>query len=197
MITLEDCGTYDWGDLPDTDPITSTGNYQTNAANNGPNHRIIDGLRLGTLIDEETDGQSSSDALGDDEDEDGLILFSSLDLFPNQTFRVPFSYTNTTGNTAYVTAWVDWNGDGDFEDDAEMVVDYKDAKDGIFPPSLEIPIPVFAVTDSSIGFRIRLSHTDNMTPYGRVASGEVEDYLLGIDCPQNICLPIEIDIDKE
>jgi len=33
-----------------------------------------------------------------------------------------------------------------------------------------------------------------MTPYGQVDSGEIEDYLLGIDCLQVHCLPVEVEI---
>ncbi len=195
LVTLEDCGTYDWGDLPDTDPTTSTNNYQTNAANNGPSHRIIDGLRLGTLIDAETDGQSSSDAFGDAGDEDGLLLFSSLDLFPGQTIRLPFSYTNTTGNTAYVTAWIDWNGDGDFEDVDEMVADWND-ETTMFSDRMEVTIPSIVKLDTALGWRIRISHQDNMTPYGPQPNGEVEDYLVTVACSE-ICIPIKATVLKK
>lgn len=60
-----------------------------------------------------------------------------------------------------------------------------------FQNYFEITIPTNAVTGTYIGMRLRLSHQDNMTPYGRLESGEVEDYLIGIDCPQIICIPFE------
>ena len=192
-ITTTNC---DWGDLPDTSATTSIGNYQTTLANNGPVHVVISGLRLGTMIDSELNGAPNSLAQGDNidnlNDEDGVTIFASLNSRPTGTIRLPLSVLNTTNDTAYLEAWIDWNGDGDFEDDGEMVVDFKDAKDGIFPPYLEIPIPALAITDTSIGFRVRLSNTDNMTPYGKINTGEVEDYLLTITCPSNICLPIKV-----
>jgi len=40
-----------------------------------------------------------------------------------------------------------------------------------------------------LGFRIRLSNEDNMTPNGHIYSGEVEDYLIDVNCPPSICLP--------
>ena len=191
VVTLLNC---DWGDLPDTSATTSVDNYQTIDANGGPVHIIIAGLSLGATVDGEIDGQPSTDALGDGVDEDGLTLFSSLDLHPDMTFRLPFSYVNTTGDTAYVEAWIDWNGDGDFDDLGEMVADWDDSL-ASFPNILEVTIPSDAKPDSLLGLRIRISNQDNMTPYGLQSNGEIEDYLIGITCPQ-ICLPIQTTIIK-
>ena len=130
-------------------------------------------------------------------DEDGITIFPTLDLAPGITFRLPLNVMNMTGDTAYLEAWIDWNGDGDFDDPNEMVADYKDNKDGVFPPFMEIAIPANALTGSLLGLRVRLSNTDNMTPYGIINSGEVEDYLIGIDCPSVICIPATIEIRKE
>ena len=116
LVQVNSC---DWGDLADTSAMTNMDDYQTLRANNGPVHIIIPGLSLGSTVDGETDGQPSGDALGDDSDEDGLMTFNSLDLVPGQNFRLPFSYINTTGNTAFVEAWIDWNGDGDFDEPNE------------------------------------------------------------------------------
>jgi len=44
---------------------------------------------------------------------------------------------------------------------------------------------------------VRLSNTDNMTPYGQVSSGEVEDYMLGIECPQAVCPIIGTNLIRE
>ena len=189
----------DWGDLPDTSAMTNAGDYQTTRANNGPVHVIIPGLSLGAIVDGETDGQPSADALGDEndeKDEDGLTIFPSLDIKLGSTFRLPLTVTNTTGDTAYVEAWIDWNGDGDFDDANEMVVDLKDNADGNFPSNISMTVPANA-TNGLIGVRIRVSHTDNMTPYGQIGTGEVEDYLIGIECPSIICIPVTVDIRRQ
>ena len=39
-------GPYDWGDLPDTDPGTGPGNYQTLQSDNGAVHDLSVGVRL-------------------------------------------------------------------------------------------------------------------------------------------------------
>ncbi|MEM6317578.1 MAG: GEVED domain-containing protein [Bacteroidota bacterium] len=187
----------DLGDLPDTSATFNASDYQTLLANNGPIHVIIPGLSLGVTVDGETDGQPSNDALGDGDDEDGLTIFPSLDLKPGVPFKLPLSVSNTTGDTAYVEAWIDWNGDGDFDDPNEMVANFKDATDGNFPNSINGTVPTNATTGRLLGVRIRVSNTDNMTPYGYQNSGEIEDYLIGIDCPSIICVPVSYEINRE
>ena len=78
-----------------------------------------------------------------------------------------------------------------------MVADLQDNEDGVFPNYLTITVPNDAVTGSLLGFLVRLSNMEDMTPSGRVNSGEVEAYLIGIDCPQMICLPTDIEINKK
>ncbi|MFK7983668.1 MAG: GEVED domain-containing protein [Saprospiraceae bacterium] len=185
---LVDLCIYDYGDLPDTSNITAANEYQTLAANNGPVHLITPGLSLGLLIDHESDGQPTTDASGDEQDEDGLTLFTTLNISSGSTFRLPLNYLNTTGNTAHIEAWVDWNGDGDFDMTDEMVLDVADPNQGLFN-YLEINVPTDAITEQFLGLRIRLSHQDNMTPYGLQQSGEIEDYLIMIKCSE-VCLPI-------
>jgi len=196
------CAVYDYGDLPDiANGTTGVTDYETYDATGGPSHQIVAGLFLGDTVDFEMDGFPDAQALGDDndnvDDEDGVNIFSTLNVTPGGMLRLPLSVTNTTGDTAYVEAWIDWNGDGAFDGLNEMVADLKDNEDGVFPSFLTINVPYDAISGVQVGFRIRLSHEDDMTPYGRVSSGEIEDYLLGIDCPQIICPPIQIQINKE
>ena len=183
---------YDYGDLPDTAAGTSTLNYETDAANTGPSHLIVTGLSIGTLVDQELDGQASSDALGDGADEDGFSFPSTLDIVSGGSVNIPIDVTNTTGTTANYEIWVDWNGDGDFNDSNEMVADLSDDGSGNFGQAFfTVNIPANASTNQLLGFRARLSHTDNMTPNGEISSGEVEDYLIMVTCKPAICLPIQ------
>ena len=184
-----DCRIYDYGDLPDISNSTAIGDYQTDSLNTGPGHLIISGLFLGNSIDEETDGQSSNDALGDGTDEDGIVFSATMQLRIGGILNIPFSATNTTGTTAHFEMWIDWNGDGDFDDTGEMITDIDDNTP--FPNYLPINIPPSAIQGQDIGVRLRLSNTDNMTPYGIVESGEVEDYLINISCGVDKCLTIQ------
>ena len=77
-----------------------------------------------------------------------------------------------------------------------MVFDVSDAGDSAYD-RLAITIPNDAVTGEFLGVRIRISHQDNMTPYGLISSGEIEDYLIGLECPNQICVPIEIEINRQ
>jgi len=89
---------------------------------------------------------------------------------------LPLSYTNTTGSPAHIEAWIDWNNNGEFDAGENR---------------LEVTIPNDAVTGEYLGLRIRISNQDNMTPYGLVDEGEVEDYLIGIECATQICIPVQ------
>ena len=187
---------FDWGDLPDTSAATNLNDYQTLKANNGPRHVIIAGLNLGTTIDEEDNGQPDENALGDGNDEDGITIFNSMNIVPGGTIKLPFSYTNTTDSTAYLKIWIDWDGDGKFKTSDEMVVTANDELTPFANP-LQLSIPNDAKTGALIGMRVRLSLSEITSPHGLLGSGEVEDYLIGIDCPQVICLPIEVELKKE
>ena len=195
VVTMEECAVYDWGDLPDVSVFTDALDYQTTAANNGPRHVIIDGLHLGPDVDEEADGQPDNTATGDGVDENGLTLFSSLDVVPGGIMRLPFSATNTTGDTAFVEMWVDWNGDGDFNDANEFVVDIHDGTNPL-PTQVDLTVPSDVIDQQAFGVRLRISNTDNMTPYGIAASGEVEDYLLIMDCKRKVCLPATLTVNR-
>jgi len=191
VVTIVPC---DWGDLPDLTNTTAINDYQTTNTNNGPVHIINPAITLGTTIDGETDGQSSTDALGDGTDEDGLTIFGGLDIIPGGTIRLPLDYTNTTGSPAHIEAWIDWNANGEF-DAGEMVFDEVDASAGTYD-LITINVPTDAVTDEFLGVRIRISNQDNMTPYGHASEGEVEDYLIRVDCKSQICLPAKFTIKR-
>jgi len=186
---------FDYGDLPDSTSTThNTRDYQTLKANGGPSHLLIDGLRLGDTIDIDLDGNPNNLAMGDDldneDDEDGLSIFPSMNVRRGGTIRLPLDATNTTGDTAYIHAWVDWNGDGTFDNLNELAASIKDNANGVFLPYLEINIVDNSVVNKLLGFRVRISNEPNLGALGVVYSGEVEDYLLGIECPQAVCLPI-------
>lgn len=185
--------TVDYGDLPDATAGTGPGDYQTTSANGGPSHGIITGLSLGTTIDAEADGNPSANADGDDttgsDDDDGVIVGPTYDIVPDGTIRVPITVTNTTGNTAYLTAYIDWNGDGDFNDPGEEVISLNDGTTP-FPSYLEISVPSDAQEGTDIGFIVRVSNSPITSPDGYLSSGEVESYLIDVNCPAQICLPV-------
>ncbi|CEO41782.1 GEVED domain-containing protein [Photobacterium kishitanii] len=101
----------DFGDAPNT--------YGTDDASNGAKHEISANLYIGaTLPDDETDGQPTANADGDDvngDDEDTLtlpVLSPSM-----KTWSLDVPVTNTTGSPATLYAWVDHDLDGQFQAD--------------------------------------------------------------------------------
>ena len=162
---------YDLGDAPDS--------YGTLAASGGALHEIIPGLKLGTNIDEEADGQPDPMAALEGTDDDGANIPALTD---GQALTLSVSATNTTTKPGTLVCWIDYNGDGKFATDgtesgavAVPVGTNAAALDVVMP---QVPATATADTKGSSYARCRLS-TDTLTasnPKGVVADGEVEDY---------------------
>ncbi len=189
------CAEFDFGDLPDFGPGTAAADYETLTEHNGPSHRKINNLYFATMLDTEVNGQPSVNALGDGADEDAFSFLINLKAIKEASYNFPLHITNTTGSIAHVEIWVDWNADGDFMDLDEFVFDLQDDGNGNFTNNiLTLDIPSHAVENQAIGFRARISHEDNMTPLGMIASGEVEDYLFEVVVNDEVCLPLIIEV---
>ena len=183
---------FDYGDLNDPEPGTGEQNYVTIAAGGGPSHKIITNeedmviLKIGAAADDEADGQPSDDADGDDTteaaDEDGFDPDAFM-FVTGQTQEVTIPVMNMTGEDAKLTIYVDWNNDGDFEDDDEMI--FTTVADGDTEATLSITPPTATTTlNDELGFRIRLTTDTEMSPTGPASDGEVEDYeimVMGFD----------------
>ncbi|MEZ4518084.1 MAG: SdrD B-like domain-containing protein [Chloroflexota bacterium] len=102
---------YDYGDLPDT--------YGTTTSSNGPSHEISQDVYLGTVPpDAELDGQPTATATGDDvngspDDEDGVVFLTPM--VPGTTAQVEIT-TYAADDSGYLSLYIDFNGDGDFDD---------------------------------------------------------------------------------
>ncbi|MDC8016028.1 GEVED domain-containing protein [Tahibacter soli] len=173
-------GQMDFGDLPDPGAGTGSQNYATLAADNGPRHPIVAGLRIGAAVDGEGDGQPNLGANGDDttgapDDEDGVTI-ADLAFRAGRPANVRVAATNTTGSAAQLCGFVDYNGDGDFADAGETA-------------SIAVPTGsnnatftlAFGAVPSNVaasGYaRFRLStDTGACSPTGLAPNGEVEDY---------------------
>jgi len=233
-VTLEGSGTVgtlfgqppgvDFGDAPDS--------YATDLADGGegigPSHRIEPNgfpLHLGSAPDSESDGQPSSDASGDDagastaspetvadfDDEDGIGSFpdgcAGSTCEPGDTYSVEVSATNETGNAALLCGWIDFNDDGDFDnqdaidDDGGQDNDEERACASVptgtsnVTVTLDFEIPDdFADTGASLEtfvsrFRITTdwSASTDAAPTGSATDGEVEDYAIPLES-----LPVSI-----
>ena len=180
----------DYGDAPDTGVGAGPGNYNTSVNDSGPNHTIVAALRLGASVDGESGTLQNSAANADDvnaalpDDEDGVSdpasdFVLTVGAQPTVNMRV----TNTTGSAATLYGWIDYNGNGVFENATERAS--VAVPGGTTGGSVMLVFP--AVPGGLIGTtyaRFRLS-TDAAAanPIGAAADGEVEDYRVTINRP--------------
>ncbi len=144
-------------------------------------------IYLGTSVDPESSYQASSDALGDDSnDTDGDTTSGENDengvtfplLTPGATVIIPVSATIESGSFAFLNAWIDWTGDGDFDDAGEQIT----SGPGSFiastgTTSLSVTVPLDATTVPTFA-RFRIGNPVGSS--GPDTFGEVEDYQITI-----------------
>ncbi len=166
--------TLDFGDAPDSSLAAPSG-YATLLADNGARHGVT-GLKMGTLVDSETDGLPTVNADGDDlngsDDEDGVTLPSQLVTCENA------SVTVNASAIAKLDAWVDFNADGDFTDPGEKIFDNFALVAGA--NNLNFTVPCTATPVPKSFARFRLSTAGGLSSSGVAADGEVEDYAVVI-----------------
>lgn len=158
---------YDFGDAPDP-------TYPTSSASNGANHIILSGFSLGLSVDDEVDGQPSTDALGDDndgnDDEDGVTIPVLV------TGQQALINVEVSGTGGIVEVWMDFNGDGIWQHPGEKIfAGFLNAGAN----SIMVTPPIDAVTGTTFA-RFRLSSQGGLTPSGLALDGEVEDYTIVI-----------------
>lgn len=162
---------FDFGDAPVS--------YGTLLADGGPRHRPgTDVLFLGERRDPEGNGQPNAAANGDDfdgppSDDDGVIFTSALQPGQAATLEV----TASAGG-GFLNAWVDHNGDGDWDETDERVFSGTPLAAGL--NSLNFVVPGGAVVQDPAYARFRISGVAALTPHGEVDGGEVEDYAVEI-----------------
>lgn len=160
---------YDYSDAPLTG--TSYG---------AANHRTIAGLRLGNAFTTESSAFDSPTASADSDD--GVTL-------PNLFRGVASTVSVQVTGPGRLSAWIDYNDDGDFADVGEQVAaSISDGgtgdSDGVANGTIALSItpPANAATTSTIA-RLRFSSNTGAASSGLAGYGEVEDYLLTIIYP--------------
>ncbi|MFV2070872.1 MAG: SdrD B-like domain-containing protein, partial [Pirellulales bacterium] len=105
-VIVANPSTLDYGDLPDRYGITTL--FQDGA------RHVVGAFFLGQLIDTEEDGQPSDSATLDDTtdlaDEDGIVFD------PIQAGGSGRMLVTASRNGGYLSGWMDFNGDDDFDD---------------------------------------------------------------------------------
>ena len=164
-------------------PTTDFGDYSLfSSVSSTTNSR----LRLGALMDTEYTATTNATASGDDitgsDDEDGVT-------FPDMTAGAPATVsavvTNTTGATAYLNAWIDFNGNGVLTDPGEQIAVNTAVATGTSNSSVggSVTIPATTLTGVPLGARVMFTSASSPGTSGSVGTGEIEDYLVTITAP--------------
>ena len=167
---IESSDESDFGDAPDS--------YGTLQASNGAEHAISSTLYLGASIDADTDGQPGASSNGDDldvggNDDDGIALLTNLEIGLDSLINV-----NVVGS-GYLQAWADWDMNGSFEDDEQILKNHS-----VVDGSQVVPIRVDDyATVGGVQTRFRLASSPNIPNDGYVGDGEVEDYVFNVTDP--------------
>ena len=167
----------DFGDAPAP--------YPTLNANNGASHVATSTTatpRFGAVVDREANGLPSANADGDDtdsadpmssaDDEDGVTITGSF------TANVTKQITINTRGSGRVSGWIDWNKDGDWNDEGEKVIDdvaVTTSTSNTNFANFNIQVPCDAVSGDTYA-RFRISSNEGLQPTGPATNGEVEDY---------------------
>ena len=170
----------DFGDAPD--PA-----YPTLLANDGARHPVLptNNPTLGSTVDTEAEGQPSASHNGDDttgtpDDEDGVVFESVLIPGTTGSMQIFNGGVGTTGG--FVSAWIDFNQDGDWNDGGEQVATDLLAPSPGFTEAL-FPVPVGALQGTAC-VRVRISSGTGLAPTGLAIDGEVEDHRVAVGVEQ-------------
>jgi PKD repeat protein len=171
-VYIDECseGTeVDFGDAPDMPPVGY--NYPTLVASNGARHVKYLNIRMGALIDAETNGQPNTPALGDDmatsDDEDGVVFVGKMYV------GLPANVQVTASVPGFLNAWMDYNKDGDWADGGEKIFTNQPLVAGV--NNLSFLIPATAL-QGKIYSRFRFNTIGGLNYFGLATNGEVEDY---------------------
>ena len=106
-------------------------------------HTIIDGIRLGALIDGDPATLASANADGDGADDDGVTIPA---LTQGQTATIT---ADVTGAGGFLQGWIDFDGSGTFETGEQIATDLQDdgADDDVI--TFDVDVPVAATTEQT------------------------------------------------
>ena len=156
--------------------------FPTTVANDGARHLLGSGLIIGGAVDAEADGQPDAAAAGDGADEDGVTL-AALQAGANANITV----NATIPGTAVLNAWIDFNRDGDWDDDGEQVFVDQTLTNGA--NSLSVSVPSAASAGQAFA-RFRASSIAGYSYFGLAKDGEVEDYFVTIAAASRRAPPV-------
>lgn len=146
---------------------------------------------LGSLVDGEIDPQISDNADGDDldaaSDEDGVVFPGTMQ--QGETVALSISVTGM----GYLSGWIDWNADGDFNDGGEHILQNVGRFAGT--QDHQVTIPVDAAVNNPIFARFRFAHETVNGSIDGGDDGEVEDYMIFVSpSPSAPGIPADLEV---
>ncbi|MEO0375746.1 MAG: GEVED domain-containing protein, partial [Cyanobacteria bacterium P01_A01_bin.17] len=195
FLSIEYCADPDYGDAPLSYDDT-TGNGTLNSSDTPAQHTISSTLHLGTTRpDAEAAPQSSAAANGDDvvntpavDDEDGITTFPPLEQ-AGTSYSLTTTVNNANNVPANVYAWIDFDRDGEFDED-ERAADATVAANSTNAPvtlswsNIGSSGPNITAGASYVRVRVTTEDLDSSADttnrddasVGSALDGEVEDY---------------------
>jgi len=167
----------DYGDAPEP--------YPTLRADDGARHVVVDGFSLGATVQVNADGQPSTDANGDNVDEDGVVFDPFTPLIPSRSYNVAVSTSGigTVVPFGVLDAWIDFNLDGDWNDSGEHIITNEILTTAVLTGGAITFADLVVPSNAGVGdsyARFRLSTDGNLSAFGETGAGEVEDYVVSI-----------------
>lgn len=172
---------YDFGDLPDT----GTTDYNSTLLTSGGAQHVVTGSSIymgtdsGEGVSTENDGKDVGAGVTEDDKDDGVEMVSSSWTAGSNGASV----TLQASADGWAAGWIDFNGDGDFEDDYERLFS-KAVTSGDNTISFYVPASAVGRTSFYARFRIYPEEPAMVASTGMAldsalqpTTGEVEDYL--------------------
>lgn len=170
----------DYGDLPAP--------YASSEAEGGPSHFVrkdgagADDLFIGDGITDEADAVTTNGDGSDDDNDDALTItaggttasFQGLSFLQGETITLDTVDTTGAGN---LSIWIDWNQDGTFDADEQIVSDQAPTNDAITLPNITVPVDTAA---GNVGVLVRYSESTGVGPTAIGGYGEVETYQITV-----------------
>jgi uncharacterized repeat protein (TIGR01451 family) len=174
------------GEVEDYAIAVGTLDYGDYAVFGSASSTALSTLRIGATTDAEITETTNATATGDDttnlDDEDGVTLPASVTLGAASSMTV--NVTNTSGSTAFLNVWIDFNRNGVLTDAGEQVAVNTTIATGTSNSNRTINFTVPATATPGVaGVRVRLTSTSSPGPASGSGNGEVEDNLMTLTCP--------------
>jgi GEVED domain/Dockerin type I domain/Bacterial pre-peptidase C-terminal domain len=153
----------DYGDAPDPP-------YSTNLAKNGPRHKVVAGFSLGATVSSDADARSV-------DTDDGIRFNQQLTAGFSTSITVTASGI-TASRKGFLSAWIDFDGDGQFETSERIVVG-QELIAGV-NPDISFRTPAGSKVGQTYA-RFRYSSSPITSSIGPASDGEVEDYAVNLN----------------